>query len=74
MGGVGDAHPLTRMLTLHAGTDMTSTHPNPLLTPFDRKKAAAIGLRKWVRFASDGETTIMQVSCSHRSQQDKAFP
>jgi hypothetical protein len=39
---------------------MTAT-PNPLLTPYDRKKAAAIGLRKWVRFASDGETTIMQV-------------
>ena len=45
---------------MHAGTDMTTT-PNPLMTPFDRKKAAAIGLRKWVRFASDGETTIMQV-------------
>ena len=45
---------------MRAGTDMTTT-PNPLMTPFDRKKAAAIGLRKWVRFASDGETTIMQV-------------
>ena len=33
----------------------------PLQTPFDRKKAAAIGLRKWVRFAKNGETTIMQV-------------
>lgn len=49
---------------MHSGTDMTTT-PNPLMTPFDRKKAAAIGLRKWVRFASDGETTIMQVcSCA----------
>jgi len=47
-------------LSMHAGTDMTTT-PNPLMTPFDRKKANAIGLRKWVRFASDGETTIMQV-------------
>lgn len=45
---------------MHAGTDMTTT-PNPLLTPYDRKKAAGVGLRKWVRFASDGETTIMQV-------------
>ena len=45
---------------MRTGTDMTTT-PNPLMTPFDRKKAAAIGLRKWVRFASDGETTIMQV-------------
>lgn len=43
-----------------AGTDMTGAH-GPLQTPFDRKKAAAIGLRKWVRFAKDGETTIMQV-------------
>ena len=50
---------MTCTLTLHAGTDMITTAP--LLTPFDRKKAAAIGLRKWVRFASDGETTIMQV-------------
>lgn len=44
-----------------AGTDMTGAH-GPLQTPFDRKKAAAIGLRKWVRFAKDGETTIMQAS------------
>ena len=47
-------------LRVHVGTDMTNT-PNPLMTPYDRKKANAIGLRKWVRFASDGETTIMQV-------------
>lgn len=44
------------------GTDMMGGH-GPLQTPFDRKKAAAIGLRKWVRFAKNGETTIMQVSC-----------
>lgn len=55
----GDVEPDV-LLDMHAGTDMTST-PNPLMTPFDRKKANAIGLRKWVRFASDGETTIMQV-------------
>ena len=50
---------MTCTLISHAGTEMTTAVP--LLTPFDRKKAAAIGLRKWVRFASDGETTIMQV-------------
>lgn len=33
----------------------------PLQMPFDRKKAAVIGLRKWVRFAKNGDTTIMQV-------------
>jgi hypothetical protein len=33
----------------------------PLQTPFDKKKAAAVGLRKWVRFAKNGDTTIMQV-------------
>ena len=48
-----------------AGTDMmgggNGAH-TPLQTPFDRKKAAAIGLRKWVRFAKNGDTTIMQVS------------
>ena len=41
---------------------MTGGAHTPLQTPFDRKKAAAIGLRKWVRFAKNGETTIMQVS------------
>ncbi|CAK0788018.1 hypothetical protein CVIRNUC_011240 [Coccomyxa viridis] len=51
-----------------SGTDMTTT-PNPLMTPFDRKKAAAIGLRKWVRFASDGETTIMQADKHAITQQ-----
>ena len=55
---------------MHAGTDMITTPANPLLTPFDRKKAAAIGLRKWVRFESNGVTSIMQVCCDMEGQQD----
>lgn len=43
----------------HAGTELMSAVP--LQTPFDKKKAAAVGLRKWVRFAKNGDTTIMQV-------------
>jgi hypothetical protein len=48
-----------------AGTDMNSHAP--LQTPFDKKKAAAIGVRKWVRFAKDGETTIMQARVPQQS-------
>ncbi|BDA40371.1 magnesium transporter MRS2-B [Coccomyxa sp. Obi] len=51
-----------------SGTDMMGAH-GPLLTPFDRKKAAAIGLRKWVRFAKNGETTIMQADKHEITQQ-----
>ena len=42
-----------------AGTELMSAAP--LQTPFDKKKAAVVGLRKWVRFAKNGDTTIMQV-------------
>ena len=52
-------------MAVHAGTDMAGATPNPLLTPFDRKKAAAVGLRRWVRFESNGTTDILQVCCCY---------
>ncbi|KAK9916763.1 hypothetical protein WJX75_006679 [Coccomyxa subellipsoidea] len=53
-----------------SGTDMMGGGVHtPLQTPFDRKKAAAIGLRKWVRFAKNGETTIMQADKHEITQQ-----
>ncbi|CAL5224978.1 g7755 [Coccomyxa viridis] len=52
--------PVVGLRKAASGTDMASTTPNPLLTPFDRKKAAAVGLRRWVRFESNGTTDILQ--------------
>jgi hypothetical protein len=46
-----------------------ATAPAPLQIPFNRKNLGAVGLRKWVKFDRNGETSVVQADKHNLTQQ-----
>ena len=51
-----------------SSSDLTTT-PAPLHIPFNRKNLGAVGLRKWVKFDKNGETSVVQADKHNLTQQ-----
>ncbi len=51
-----------------SSSDLATT-PAPLHIPFNRKNLGAVGLRKWVKFDRNGETSVVQADKHNLTQQ-----
>jgi len=51
-----------------SSSDLAAT-PDPLHIPFNRKNLGAVGLRKWVKFERNGQTSVVQADKHNLTQQ-----